>query len=134
MIIFVETTDVTHIIFVFKEGTVTSKDPIQVVLGYIDENLNEYLSAGKISEIANYSVPQLFRLFTTDMDITPIKYVLRRRLYFAAKELTTSDKKIVDVAYSFGFESHDSFCRAFKRFYGVSPNVFRSEAKKLNKF
>ena len=111
-----------------------SRDPIQAVLEYIDENLNEYLSVGKLSEVANYSAPQLFRLFKTEMDITPIKHVLRRRLYYAAKELVTSDKKIVDVAFSFEFESHDSFCRAFKRVYGVSPNTFRSEAKKLNEF
>ncbi|MCL2406485.1 MAG: AraC family transcriptional regulator [Defluviitaleaceae bacterium] len=111
-----------------------NKDPIRVVLEYIDENLDEYLSVGRLSEIANYSVPQLFRLFMADMDITPIKYVLRRRLYCAAKELVCSDLKIVDIAYSFRFESHDSFCRAFKRVYAVSPKKFRLEAKRLNGF
>lgn len=35
-----------------------NNDPIQIVLDYIDENIDEYLSIGKLSEIANYSVPQ----------------------------------------------------------------------------
>lgn len=112
----------------------TNTDPIQEVLNYIDENLEEYLSIGKLSEIANYSAPQLFRLFISDMDVTPIKYVLRRRLYYAAKELASNDMKIIDIANRFGFESHDSFCRAFKRVYSVTPSVFRKNAYNLNKF
>ena len=111
-----------------------SKDPMQAVLGYIDENIDEYLSAGKLSEISNYSTPQLFRLFMAGMNTTPAKYALKRRLYFAAKELVSSDVKIIDVAFSHGFESHDSFCRAFKRVYDISPKAFRNEAVKLNNF
>jgi len=111
-----------------------NRDPIQVVLDYIDENLEEYLSVGKLSMIANYSAPQLFRLFISDMDITPVKYVLRRRLYYAAKELVSGNVKIIDIASSFGFESHDSFSRAFKRVYGSSPSMFRKNAYNLNKF
>lgn len=110
------------------------KDPIQVILDYIDENIDEYLSVGKLSEIAVYSVPQLFRLFIYDMDITPVKYALRRRLYFAARELVSNDTNIINIANSFGFESHDSFCRAFKRVYGVTPSMFRKNAYNLNEF
>lgn len=110
------------------------REPIQVILDYIDENLDEYLSVGKLSDIANYSVPQLFRLFTYDMDITPVKYALRRRLYYAARELVSNNTNIIKIAHSFGFESHDSFCRAFKRVYGVSPSMFRKSAYDLNEF
>lgn len=111
-----------------------TKDPIQVILDYIDDNIDEYLSVGMLSEIANYSVPQLFRLFIYDMDITPVKYALRRRLYYAARELVSNDTNIINIAHSFGFESHDSFCRAFKRVYGVTPSVFRKNAYDLNEF
>ena len=111
-----------------------NNDPIKTVLDYIDENLDEYLTVGKLSEIANYSIPQLFRLFMFNMDVTPVKYALKRRLYYAAKELVSNDTKIIDIAYSFGFESHDSFCRSFKRIYGVTPSVFRKNAHNLNKF
>ena len=111
-----------------------SKDPIQKVLDYIDENINEYLSVSKLSEIANCSTPHLFRLFVSDMDVTPIKYALRHRLYYAAKAIVSSDAKIIDIANAFGFESHDSFGRAFKRVYGVSPSMFRKEAYNLNQF
>jgi len=111
-----------------------NNDPLQTVLDYIDEHIDEYLSVGKLSEIANYSAPQLFRLFMSGMDITPIHYALRRKLYYAAKELVRSDTKVIDIATAFGFESHDSFSRAFKRLYGVAPSVFRKNACRLNKF
>jgi len=110
------------------------KDPLQDVLRYIDENLDEYLSVGKLAEIANYSAPQLFRLFMSGMAVTPMQYALRRRLYYAAKTLACGDAKVIDVANDFGFASHDSFCRAFKRFYGVTPSAFRKNAWQLNAF
>lgn len=121
-------------IIAFKEGALVMKEPIQVILDYIDENIDEYLTVGNLSEIANYSVPQLFRLFIYEMDITPVKYALRRRLYYAARELVSSDMNIIKIAHSFGFESHDSFCRAFKRVYGVTPSMFRKNAYNLNEF
>lgn len=111
-----------------------SNEPIKEVVDYIDNHLEEYLSVGNLSKAANYSVPQLFRLFVSDMNMTPIKYVLRRKLYYAAKELVSNDRKIIDIANRFGFESHDSFCRAFKRVYGATPSAFRKKAQALNHF
>lgn len=134
MIIIVESVIDILCIMDFKEGTMAYKEPIQVILDYIDENIDEYLSVGKLSEMANYSIPQLFRLFLYDMNITPVKYALRRRLYYAARELVTNEMNIISIALSFGFESHDSFCRAFKRVYGVTPSMFRKTAYNLNKF
>ncbi len=104
------------------------------VLNYIDENIKGDLSIEKLAEISTFSEPHFFRLFLSYMDITPMKYMLRRKLYFAAKELISSDTKIVDIAFSYGFESHDVFSRAFKRHYGITPNAFRKNGSSLNKF
>jgi len=134
MIIFVENIMVVLFIMGFKEHTTMMETPIQSVLDYIDRNITESLSVDKLSEIANYSTPQLFRLFTSGMEVTPIKYALKRRLYYAAKELVCSETKIIDIAASFGFESHDSFCRAFKRVYGITPTMFRKEVRKQHRF
>lgn len=134
LIIIVESIIEILCIMDFKESAMAIKEPIQVILDYIDEHIDEYLSVGKLSEIANYSVPQLFRLFMYDMDITPVKYALRRRLYYAARDLVSNGTNIINIAYSFGFESHDSFCRAFKRVYGVTPSIFRKNAYNLSKF
>jgi len=110
------------------------KLPMQVIMDYIDGNINEDLSVERLAEAANISVPQLFRLFAANISIAPIKYTLKRRLFFAAKKLVTSTTKVVDVAFLFGFESHDSFSRAFKRVYGATPSEFRDNALRLHPF
>lgn len=110
------------------------KDTIEAVLDYIDENIKETINIDSLAEISAYSVPHFFRLFLSYMDMSPMHYVLRRKLYFAAKELISCDIKIVDIAYSFGFESHDVFSRAFKRYYGILPGAFRKNSNKLNDF
>lgn len=101
-------------------------DTIDLVLDYIDENIRDNIKIDKLAEVSAYSASHFFRLFLSHMDMTPKKYILRRKLYFSAKEILNSDIKIVDVAYSYGFESHDVFSRAFKRYYGISPTLFRN--------
>lgn len=115
-----------------------NKQMLQGVLDYVDESiangLFSQLSANNLAEVANFSIPHLFRLFDSEINITPVKYVLKRRLYFAAKELFYNDTKIVDIAQSFGFDTHDSFSRAFKRIYSVTPSEFRANAVNINEF
>jgi len=110
------------------------KLPMHVIMDYIDGNINEDLSIERLAQAANISVPQLFRLFAANISIAPITYTLKRRLFTAAKKLVTSDIKVVDVAFLFGFESHDSFSRAFKRVYGVTPSEFRVNALRYHPF
>jgi len=110
------------------------KTSMQIALDYIDGNLDENLSIEQLAKMANVSVPQLFRIFAADINIAPVKYTLRRRLFFAARKLAGSNMKIVDIAFLFGFESHDSFSRAFKRVYGISPSEFRTNAQDLHSF
>lgn len=110
------------------------KDSIIKVLNYVDNNIKEPININLLADISAYSIPQFFRMFISYMDMTPMNYVLRRKLYFAAKELINNDNKIIDIAYSYGFDSHDVFSRAFKRYYGISPITFRKNGNKLNDF
>lgn len=111
-----------------------SKETMKVILDYIDENIHEQITIEKLAEVSSYSAPHFFRLFFSYMDMTPMNYVLRRKLYFAAKKMVTTKHKVVDIAYDLGFDSHDVFSRAFKRYYGVSPITFRGNSNKLNDF
>lgn len=43
---------------------------------------------------------------------------------FALKEVRDSDKSIIDIAYNYGFSSHEAFTRAFKTMYGVAPSTY----------
>ncbi len=49
------------------------------------------------------------------------EYIRNRKLYMAALELKDHDKKVIDVAYEYGYETPESFTKAFTRFHGASP-------------
>lgn len=94
-------------------------------LDYIENNLSRDIDLYKISREAGFSVPHFYRLFKRLTGDTVGAYILRRRLTKAARDLTASRKNIADIAFEYGFESHDVFTRAFTRVYGMSPNKYR---------
>ena len=49
------------------------------------------------------------------------EYIRNRKLYLAALDLKKADKKVIDVAYDYGYDTPDSFTKAFTRFHGISP-------------
>jgi|GEM_PF-201014 len=63
----------------------------------------------------------LQREFKTHTGLSIGHYARMRRLGMAANELANTDKRIIDVALDFNFESQEAFARAFKRHYGLSP-------------
>lgn len=98
---------------------------IRCVLDFIDRNIKADITIKQLSEISSFSIPHLYRLFKQYVGCSPIEYIQKRRLYFAAKELITGKNRIIDVALKYCFESHDVFSRAFKRVYGVTPDIRR---------
>ena len=71
---------------------------------------------------AQCSVYNFQRMFTFITDMTPASYLRARRLTQAALELQSGNARILDVALRWGYETHDSFSRAFRAFHGVLPS------------
>jgi AraC family transcriptional regulator len=63
--------------------------------------------------------------------ITPNEYLRNRRLSQAAQELMTSDVKVIDLALKYGYETPESFTKAFSRFHGVTPSLAKRAHKPL---
>src|SRR5262249_12851252 len=59
---------------------------------------------------------------------TPKHFILRLRVDRAAAALVSSDASVLDIALACGFESHESFCRAFRRRFRMSPSTYRKRA------
>jgi AraC family transcriptional regulator len=59
---------------------------------------------------------------------TPKQYTLRLQLQQAATRLASSDDSVLDVALNAGFNSHEVFTRAFRRYFGVTPATYRERA------
>ena len=99
----------------------------QEILRHIDEHLTEDLTPEILAGEAGYSTYHFCRVFQRYVGYSVMEYVRRRRLAFAAAELS-SGRKLIDVALEFGFETHSGFSKAFKRSYGVPPEIYRSHA------
>lgn len=62
------------------------------------------------------------------------EYIRNRRLTLAGSELSSTDARVIDVALKYGYESPESFARAFSRFHGISPSEARRDGSKLRSF
>jgi transcriptional regulator GlxA family with amidase domain len=81
-----------------------------------------------LSDLASETGQSLFhahRTLRVALGETPKHFTLRLRVDRAAAILISSRTSIVDIACECGFESHEAFCRAFRRRYRMSPSVYR---------
>ena len=105
---------------------------INLVLDFIEKNLDADLSLEYLSKKAHYSPYHFHRVFSTVVNERLNEFINRKRIERIASILLVEPKiPLIDLAYKYGFNSDNSFSRAFKTYYGVSPTRFKSEGKKL---
>lgn len=90
-------------------------------LEYIEGNLANNIDFKEVSRLASCSQSYFKRVFPILTGITITEYIRRRRLTLAAFELNKSSTKIIDIANKYGYNSPDSFTRAFQAFHGITP-------------
>lgn len=95
-------------------------------MDYIDEHLNEKITAGEIASAAGYSVYYFSRLFKQYTGKSVMAFVRDKRMELAKEEF--DENRICDVAERFGYESTSGFSRAYKRCYGECPCGSRMNA------
>lgn len=101
---------------------------VQQSIEYIEKRLGEDLTLKEIAQAMHYSEYHFHRTFLYWVGDTVTSYIRKRRLSKAAESLIYSDKKILDIALEYGFGSHESFTRSFRKMYGMMP----SECRKLD--
>ena len=99
---------------------------IRKVLNFIEENLDNELSLENLAEIGNYSPFHFHRIFRGIIGETLQEYINRKRLEKSAMLLShQKQKSIEDIFSEVGFKSNSTFSKTFKKYFGVSPSVFR---------
>lgn len=96
------------------------------VIEHIHCHLSEELTLGRLSRVACLSPYHFHRVFQGMLGQTISDYVRQARLQQAAQQLIGSETPISRIALEAGYESHESFSRAFKTMTGVSPSVYRN--------
>jgi AraC family transcriptional regulator len=93
-------------------------------LRYVEDHLtDEALSVEKVAQISAYSNFYLQRLFYLMTGISLADYIRQRRLSAAGQELQATGGKVIDAAIKYGYETPESFQKAFRRFHGVTPSA-----------
>ncbi|WP_172197307.1 AraC family transcriptional regulator [Saccharibacillus qingshengii] len=100
---------------------------LQRTLDHIEDHLTERLTAEELAALAGFSLYHFYKVFQSRMGLPVMDYVRRRRLAYAAADLT-SGRTLLEIALDYGFETHAGFTKAFRKTYGLTPEQYRLHA------
>jgi AraC family transcriptional regulator len=106
----------------------------QASIDHIEKNLTAELDIEDIANTASLSSFYYQRIFGAMCGMTVGEYIRARRMTLAAQELACSDRKVIDIAAKYGYDSPDSFAKAFHNFHGITPSQARESGANLRSF
>jgi AraC family transcriptional regulator len=98
---------------------------VQRMQSHIEDHLGDRITLTGLARCAKYSPWYAARVFKEQTGKSPFEYIRLRRMSSAARNLSASSDKIIEVAFDFVFDSHEGFTRAFSRQFGISPREYR---------
>ena len=101
---------------------------------YIEDNITDDITPYDIASHVNISPFYFQKGFSLLCGYSLSEYIRFRRLSLAAHDLIASDERIIDIALKYGYDSPDSFTKAFTRFHGVTPLSARKSCVSLRSF
>ena len=94
-------------------------------LDYIEKNLSENISLEDLAKRACMSKFYYHRLFHKSVGETVSRYISRKRMESAARELMETDRPIIDIALKYQYGSQESFSWVFKKPYALTTGNYR---------
>lgn len=104
-----------------------NKNLIDKAIGFIQKNPKDNLSLQSIADNAGFSLTYFDAIFRQHTGYSPVEYSRIYKLTRSALELRRTQKTILDIALDFGYASPESFTRAFKNFYSITPSEYREK-------
>ena len=103
-------------------------------IDYVEDHLADGIDYAEAAA-RSYSSPYHFqRVFSILCGCTLGEYIRCRRLTLAGAELAGGDAKVIDVALKYGYDSPDSFAKAFQKFHGITPSEARRKGSMLRSY
>ena len=107
---------------------------MQKAIDYIEANLTEEINYEKVAAESFSSSYHFQRVFSILCGYTLGEYIRLRRLSLAGAELANGKEKVIDIALKYGYDSPDSFAKAFQKFHGITPSQARADGSMLKSF
>ena len=102
---------------------------IQNAINYVEANITEEIDFEEVAKQAYSSSFHFQRVFGILCGVSLGDYIRMRRLSLAGEELSKGNAKIIDIAVKYGYDTPESFSRAFTRFHGIAPSEARHGGK-----
>lgn len=115
----------------------TWNEKLQKIIDYVELHLQrkqEKVDMEEIQQIAGCSSSFFQKVFSFTTGVSFAEYLRYRKMTLAGYDLQSSDSKVIDLSYKYGYDSPTSFTRAFQQFHGISPKEARNSGVSLRVF
>ena len=106
-------------------ASVTAATHIKKALAIMEKSIQHSIGMNEIAFLLAISPEHFSRIFTQEIKMSPLQYFLRLKIEGAAGLLISTNKRISEIAFWFGFENQFHFSRVFKRYTGIAPIEYR---------
>ena len=107
---------------------------IRKVISCLEEHLLDAQEEYDVAREVGISPIYLQKGFHIMTGYSMAEYVRSRRLYLAALDVIRDKEKVIDLAFKYGYDTPESFSKAFTRFHGLSPLQLKREPAKMHVF
>ncbi len=104
---------------------------IREIVNIIQQQIHQPLTIDTLAEQCHLSKDHFIRLFKREMQTTPMRYIIRKKMESAQLRLLISQEPIAETAYHLGFETISYFNRMFKKETGMSPGDYKKKVKSM---
>ncbi|MDO4272173.1 MAG: AraC family transcriptional regulator [Eubacteriales bacterium] len=104
-------------------------EKLQSIIDYVENHLQrkqEPIDHQEVSRLAGCSFDFFQKVFSYMNGISFSEYIRSRKLTLAGYDLKSTDKRVVDISYQYGYDSPTSFTKAFQQFHGMTPKEARN--------
>lgn len=106
-----------------RRWTLNYRKEIEKCIKFIEDHIKEDITIEEVANQSGYSLYHFCRVFSLCKGVSVMEYMRGRKLSLAATELF-SGRKIIDIAFDYGFETPSGFAKAFRKAYGYSPTQY----------
>ena len=109
-------------------------EAIREAVDYMEAHITEEITVNDVAKHVSISPFYFHKGFSMLCGYTLMEYIRNRRLSLAAGELIASDISVTELSMKYGYDSPDSFAKAFSRFHGIAPSAVRREKAMVKTF
>ena len=109
-------------------------EAVREAVSYVEKHITEDITMYDVADHVHVSPFYFHKGFSILCGYSITEYIRNRRLALAGQELLAEDVTVMELAMKYGYDSPDSFTKAFTRFHGHSPSVVRRNKTMLKAF